>query len=69
MQLASRSDEISILLNVDITIMKALIRDILELGACDLQIFLYKVHPTLDGYGPYDASRRVIQKNIENITN
>lgn len=69
MHVVSRSNEIACLVkNVRITITKTLIHDIHELESCVLQIFLHKAHPTLDGYDPSKACRRVRGKDIKNIT-
>lgn len=63
------SGDISCLLNNKrIVITKALIRHILELKPCETQIFLYKAHPTLEGYNPTEACCRVTGKDFENIT-
>lgn len=63
------SDEIFFLLkNTYITIVKALIDDILVLEVCENQIFLHRAHPALEGYNPIEACQRVIEKSIENIS-
>lgn len=48
-----------------ITLTKTLLRTIFELVECENQIFIHKAHPTLEGYSPSLACRRVTCKNFE----
>lgn len=54
--------------NVRITISNVLVHDILELVPNDLEVFLHKSLPIVEGYDPFEGCRRFTEKGFKNIT-